>query len=150
MQEAIDLAVKNVHAGQGGPFGALVVRDGEVIARATNRVTSINDPTAHAEIMAIRKACERLGHFELSGCTLYASCEPCPMCLGAIYWARLDRVYYAGTREDAAAVGFDDEYIYRELDRSPSERKIPMENMMRGEAQRAFQAWIKTDDRMEY
>lgn len=150
MQEAIDLAVKNVRAGRGGPFGALVVKDGEIIARATNRVTSINDPTAHAEIMAIRKACERLGHFELSGCMLYANCEPCPMCLGAIYWARLDRVYYASTREDAAAVGFDDEHIYRELDRPPSERKIPMENMMREEAHRAFNAWVKTDDRMEY
>lgn len=149
MREAIERAIENVRAG-GGPFAALVVRDGEVIARGTNSVTPHNDPTAHAEIVAIRKACDALGRFHLDGCTLYTTCEPCPMCLGAIYWAHLDRVLYAGTRADAADVGFDDAHIYEELGRPPGEREIDMQQCLRAEAQRAFDAWTEFDERVEY
>ena len=149
MQEAIDLAVQNVRSG-GGPFGAVVVSDGEIIARGTNRVTDRHDPTAHAEVMAIRSACESVGHFELTGCTLYTSCEPCPMCLGAIYWARLDRVAYAATREDAAKAGFDDDHIYQEMEKPPPDRQMPMQNMLPDEAHRPFEAWDALDERIEY
>lgn len=151
LHKAIDLAVENVTSGQGGPFAALVVEDGEVVAKGTNVVTTTQDPTAHAEITAIRNACEARGHFELKGCTLYSTCEPCPMCLGAIYWARLDRVVYAASRTDAAEAGFDDAHIYNEIDRPPAERSIPMEQQLDGpEAQRPFQVWHNYDDRVEY
>jgi tRNA(Arg) A34 adenosine deaminase TadA len=144
------MAVQNVTAGQGGPFAALVVRDGEIIGRGTNVVTTMNDPTAHAEVTAIRRACNTADHFELTDCTLYSTCEPCPMCLGAAYWARLDRVYYAATREDAADAGFDDNHIYEELARPPSDRRIPMEQGLRDEAQRPFDAWLDYEGRVEY
>ena len=150
LEDAIDLAVENVESGLGGPFAALVVADGAVLATGTNRVTTVHDPTAHAEITAIRAACKERGDFELDGCTLYATCEPCPMCLGAIYWARLDRVVYAATRTDAADAGFDDDHIYEEIDRPPADRRIPMEQHLKGEAQRPFEAWRDYDERVEY
>ncbi|MFB6098806.1 MAG: nucleoside deaminase [Salinibacter sp.] len=144
------MAVQNVTSGQGGPFAALIVEDGTIIGRGTNVVTTVNDPTAHAEVTAIRRACDARNDFELTGCTLYATCEPCPMCLGAAYWARLDRVYYAATREDAAAAGFDDNHIYEELTTSPEERRIPMEQKLESAAQRPFEAWLDYEDRVEY
>ncbi len=150
LREAIDLAVDNVRTGQGGPFAALVVRGGEVLGQGTNIVTTANDPTAHAEVMAIRRACDAQNDFELQGCTLYVTCEPCPMCLGAAYWARLDRVYYAATRTDAAAAGFDDDHIYEELTKPPAERHIPMERALEAEAQRPFEAWLDYEERVEY
>lgn len=150
MQKAIELAIENVNSGRGGPFAALVARNGTVIAQGTNRVTTQHDPTAHAEIVAIRAACEAVDDFELTGCTLYTTCEPCPMCMGAVYWARLDRVMYASTREDAAAVGFDDAHIYDELQRSPSDRRIPMKQMCPDEAQRVFEVWEQFEERVEY
>lgn len=150
MREVISLAIENVESGRGGPFGALVVRDGEIIARGTNRVTTEHDPTAHAEVVAIRGACAAIDDFELTGCTLYTSCEPCPMCMGAVYWARLDRVVYASTRADAAEAGFDDHHIYEELARPPAERRIPMKQMLREEGQQAFNAWLDFEGRVEY
>lgn len=150
MRRAFALALDNVESGRGGPFAALVVKDGNIIAEGTNRVTSANDPTAHAEIVAIREACRRLGSFQLEGCTIYATCEPCPMCLGAIYWARPARVYFAGTAADAAAAGFDDGLIYEELKRPTSQRKIPMTQLLRQESLALFEAWKKKPDRMEY
>ncbi len=150
MQEAIEQAIENVRTGRGGPFGALVVKDGEVVARGANLVTASNDPTAHAEVVAIRKACRSLGSFQLDDCDLYTSCEPCPMCLGAIYWARLRRVFYGGTHEDAAAAGFDDHFIYEELALPPGERYIEMIPLLRDEAQRAFDAWNQQEGRIEY
>ena len=144
------MAVQNVTTGQGGPFAALIVRDGDVLGRGTNVVTTINDPTAHAEVTAIRRACDALDDFELTGCTLYSTCEPCPMCLGAVYWARLDQVYYAATQQDAAAAGFDDHYIYEELDKPPTDRTIPMRQRLQEEAQRPFEAWLDCDDRVTY
>src|ERR1700733_13358603 len=130
MQEAIRQAVENVRQGRGGPFGAVVVKDGSVIATGANSVTTTNDPTAHAEVIAIREACLALGTFQLTGCEIYTSCEPCPMCLGAIYWARPDRVYYAATASDAADAGFDDSFIYEELKHAHTERRIPLELIM--------------------
>jgi guanine deaminase len=150
MEEAIELSRRNVHDGAGGPFAAIVVKDGQVIARGTNRVTSTNDPTAHAEVIAIREACRTLKTFRLVGCELYATCEPCPMCLGAIYWARLDAVYYASTRDDAARIGFDDLWIYQELSLPLSKRKVRMTQMMRDEALVAFHDWEKKADRVQY
>ncbi|MDJ0736668.1 MAG: nucleoside deaminase [Nostocaceae cyanobacterium] len=150
MQEAIALSLKSVRSGRGGPFGAVIVKDGEIIAKSHNQVTSTNDPTAHAEIVAIRQACQVLQNFELKGCELYTSCEPCPMCLGAIYWARLDRVYYANTKADAAGIGFDDHFIYDELDLSIDKRKLPMIQLMRDEALTAFQEWAEKVDKVEY
>lgn len=150
LNAALDLAEENVTTGRGGPFAALIVRDDEVIAQGTNVVTTTTDPTAHAEIVAIRRACSVLDDFELEGCTLYSTCEPCPMCVGAVYWARLDRVYYAATREDAAAAGFDDDHIYEELTVAPDERRIPMQQRLRKEAQRPFEAWLDYEDRVEY
>jgi len=150
LEEAIDLAVENVQSGLGGPFAALVVEDGDVLATGTNRVTTVHDPTAHAEITAIRAACKERGNFELDGCTLYATCEPCPMCLGAIYWARLDRVIYAATRTDAANAGFDDDHIYQEIDKPPANRRIPMEQALPDESERPFEAWRNYDERVEY
>ena len=149
MQRAIDLAVENVRNG-GGPFGAVIARGGEIVAEGVNRVTSQHDPTAHAEVQAIRKACSELNTFDLTGLDIYASCEPCPMCLGAIYWAHLDHLYFAGTKDDAARIGFDDAFIYKELPLPIHERKLPTEAMMNAEAQAPFVAWQEKDDKVEY
>ena len=149
MREAIKLSAESVQSG-GGPFGAVIVRNGEIIARGENRVTVCNDPTAHAEVSAIREAAARMGTYDLSGCEIYSSCEPCPMCLGASYWARLDRLYYAGTRADAANVGFDDAHIYEELPLDPSQRELPTQTLLREEAQRVFEAWAGKLDKKEY
>jgi guanine deaminase len=150
MQEAIQLAVENVRTGRGGPFGAIVVKDGRVIASGTNLVTATNDPTAHAEVTAIREACRVLGAFQLADCEIYTSCEPCPMCLGAIYWARPDRVYFAATAGDASEAGFDDSFIYEELKHPHRERKIPFEAMMREAGLEPFREWKKKNDRIRY
>jgi tRNA(Arg) A34 adenosine deaminase TadA len=150
MARAIELAIENVRAGLGGPFAAVVVKGGRILAEGTNRVTSANDPTAHAEVVAIREACRVLGNFQLTGCDLYTTCEPCPMCLGAIYWARPARVFYAATGEDAARFGFDDSFIRGELDRPLAERKIPMQQMMREEALRVFPLWSQSPHKIEY
>lgn len=149
MRQAIALAVENVKNG-GGPFGAVIVKDGRVVATGVNRVVPNNDPTAHAEVNAIRAACVKLGTFNLSGCVLYTSCEPCPMCLGAIYWAHLDKIYYGATQYDAAAVGFDDSFIYRELELKPAERNKPVENILHNEALAPFDAWRSKADKVEY
>lgn len=149
MRQAIALAVENVKSG-GGPFGAVIVKDGKVVATGVNRVTSDNDPTAHAEVNAIRKACMLLGTFDLSGCVLYTSCEPCPMCLGAIYWAHLDKIYYGASQRDAAGANFDDSYIYREFELKPEERHKPAENILRHEAQAPFNAWREKKDKVAY
>ena len=150
MRRAIELALEGVRTASGGPFGALVEREGRVIATGFNRVLVERDPTAHAEIVAIRGACAALQSFELDGCTLYTSCEPCPMCLGAIYWARLDRVVYGCGRNDAARAGFDDALLYEEFERAPSERKIRFESFLCDEALAAMQAWIAKPDRTPY
>ena len=150
MQCALDLAVHHVHTGRGGPFAALVVQDGGLVAAGANRVTTQHDPTAHAEVVAIRAACHMLKTFDLSGCTLYTTCEPCPMCMGAIYWARLDRVVYAATREDAAAAGFDDAHFYEQIRKPLSERDLPMDTCLTGEADRPFEAWTAYSDRVRY
>jgi guanine deaminase len=150
MQRAVALALENVQSSRGGPFGALVVKNGEIIAEATNSVTSTNDPTAHAEMAAIRQACKKLEEFHLQGCEIYASCEPCPMCLGAIYWARLDRIYFAATAADAAKAGFDDSFIYQEISKPHAQRKIPMVQMMREEALNPFRAWEQKPDKISY
>jgi guanine deaminase len=150
MARAIQLAIENVRSGQGGPFGAVVVKENGVIAEGANRVTASNDPTAHAEILAIRQACQKLGNFELKGCELYTSCEPCPMCLGAIYWTRLSRVYYGGFAADASRVGFDDSFIYREIAEPHPQRGIPMIQMMREEALAAFRAWEEKSNKITY
>jgi tRNA(Arg) A34 adenosine deaminase TadA len=150
MQEAIRLSLENMRAGAGGPFGAVVVRDGEILGRGWNQVTSTNDPTAHAEVVAIREACRRLGRFHLDGCEIYASCEPCPMCLSAIYWARLERLYFAATREDAAAAGFDDARIYREIPKPVAERGLPSVQLLRDQALPAFVEWKAKLDKMPY
>ena len=150
MARAIELSIENVRSGRGGPFAALVVRNGEIIAEGVNQVTSTNDPTAHAEVIAIREACRKLADFELKDCELYTTCEPCPMCLGAIYWARPARVYFANTAEDASKIGFDDSLIYKEAARPHSQRKIPMIPLMREEALRAFRAWEEKGDKSLY
>jgi tRNA(Arg) A34 adenosine deaminase TadA len=150
MQRALALALENVQSGCGGPFAALVVRNGEIIAEATNGVTSTNDPTAHAEMVAIRESCKKLGTFQLAGCEIYASCEPCPMCLGAIYWSRLHRVYFAATAADAANAGFDDSFIYQEISKPHAQRKIPMVQLMREEALNPFRAWEQKPDKISY
>ncbi|MBK6348019.1 MAG: nucleoside deaminase [Bacteroidales bacterium] len=150
MAEAIQLARQNITSGNGGPFGAVIVKDGKIIAKGSNHVTTWNDPTAHAEVVAIREACHTLGSFQLDGCEIYTSCEPCPMCLGAIYWARPDKVYFAAGKEDAADAGFDDNFIYRELDLHPSSRSIPATQMMRDEAVDVFANWIKSDLKVPY
>ena len=149
MREAIRLSVENVKNG-GGPFGAVIVKDGEIIATGVNRVTANHDPTAHAEVSAIREACHKLDTFDLSGCEIYTSCEPCPMCLGAIYWAHLDKIYYGNNKNDASAAGFDDSFIYKELALAPGERKKRMENLLADEAIKAFELWRDTDDKTEY
>jgi len=150
MKEAIRQAVENVRSGRGGPFGAVVVKQGHVIATGVNRVTSANDPTAHAEVNAIREACRVLGAFQLAGCEIYTSCEPCPMCLGAIYWARPDRVYYAAAASDAARAGFDDSFIYEELSVPHGERKIPFVQEMRDAGLEPFQEWTRKSDKVRY
>lgn len=149
MRKAIELSIKSVRNG-GGPFGAVIAREGEIIAEGSNGVTIYNDPTAHAEVTAIRKACEKLGTFELKGCEIYTSCEPCPMCLGAIYWAHLDKIYYANDRKDAADIGFDDDFIYQEIEVKPQYRKKPSEILMREEGLEAFRIWNKKTDKIEY
>jgi len=150
MREAIRLAREKMRRGAGGPFGAVIVRDGQIIARGWNRVTSTNDPTAHAEVTAIRAACRKLQTFQLDDCELYASCEPCPMCLAAIYWARLKIIYYAGTRRDAARIAFDDDLIYREISRPVARRKIPMRQLLRPETLAVFAEWKNKADKIRY
>ena len=150
MRLAIDLAVENVRSGRGGPFGAVVVKDGQVIGRGVNSVTATTDPTAHAEVMAIREACRAVGGFQLEGCVLYSSCEPCPMCLGAIYWARPATFYFAATREDAALAGFDDDLIYRQLQLRPEERLIPGYRLSADTGEDPFVAWAQSPQRIAY
>lgn len=150
IEYALELALENVLTGTGGPFGAVLVKEKKIIATGTNLVTHYNDPTAHAEVMAIRHACEKLGTFQLVGCELYSSCEPCPMCLGAIYWSRLDKVYYANTRKEAATIDFDDEFIYREISKPLIERKIPFLNVKHPKAFNAFEAWKTMTTKITY
>jgi tRNA(Arg) A34 adenosine deaminase TadA len=150
MRAAIGLARTKMRANCGGPFGAVVVRQGKIIARGWNRVTSANDPTAHAEVTAIRAACRKLNTFRLDDCELYTSCEPCPMCLSAIYWARIQRVYYANTRRDAAKIDFDDDWIYREVARPIARRKLPMHQLLRAEALETFAEWQAKPDKVRY
>ena len=149
MKRAIELSIKSVNNG-GGPFGSVIVKGDEIIAEGSNKVTSNNDPTAHGEIVAIREACKKLNDFSLNGCELYSTCEPCPMCLSAIYWARIDKIYYANTREDARKIDFDDSLIYTELQKNIDKRKIPMIQMMRNEALKAFEMWNKKTDKVKY
>ena len=150
MRRAIALAEKNVADIGGGPFGAVVVHDGRIVGEGTNLVTGSHDPTAHAEVVAIRAACSELRTFSLAGCEIYASCEPCPMCLSAIYWARIARIYYGNSKIDAAAIGFDDDHIYREISLPISERAIPAERILADEAIAAFQAWDTADEKITY
>lgn len=150
MDEAIALSRRCLGTGKGGPFGAVVVKDGEIIGRGSNSVTLLNDPTAHAEVMAIREACQHLGSFQLDGCEIYTSCEPCPMCLGAIYWARPDKIYFAADNQDASAAGFDDSFIYQELDRPMMERKIASEQHDSEPAQEVFRQWINLEQKINY
>lgn len=150
MERAIELARTHMEAGDGGPFGAVIVREDTLVAEGWNRVTTDHDPTAHAEIVAIRRACEALQTFSLEGCEIYASCEPCPMCLAAIWWARLDRLYYAGSREDAAYAGFDDARLYEEIARPPEARTIPSDQLLHEEARAVFEAWIAKPDKTPY
>lgn len=149
MRKAIALSIENVKNG-GGPFGAVIVKDNEIIATGVNRVTANHDPTAHAEVSAIRAACEKLNTFDLSGCEIYTSCEPCPMCLGAIYWAHLDKIYYGNNKHDAADIGFDDSFIYDELALTPENRQKASETLLRNEAIEAFKLWENTADKTEY
>ncbi len=150
MRHAVRLSAERMREGAGGPFGAVIVKDGKVIAEGWNKVTSSNDPTAHAEVVAIRLACEKLGTFSLEGCHIYASCEPCPMCLAAIYWARIDRIYFGNTREEAAAIGFDDEFLYREIPKPIEERAIPTKHLALPEAQAVFAEWQAKPDKVTY
>ena len=149
MKRAIELSVESVNKG-GGPFGSVVVKDNKIIAEGSNKVTPTNDPTAHGEIVAIREACKKINTFTLGGCELYSSCEPCPMCLSAIYWARIDKIYYANTREDARKIDFDDSLIYTELQKSIDKRKIPMIQILRNKALKAFELWDKKKDKVKY
>jgi guanine deaminase len=150
LRRAIQLAEENVRMGRGGPFGALVARGVEILAEGTNLVTSCNDPTAHAEVVAIREACRKLGTFQLTGCVVYASCEPCPMCLGAIYWARPDALYFAASRDDAAGAGFDDSLIYEEIPRLLEARRLPTQTLLRAEGQSPFRLWHSSASRVNY
>lgn len=150
MRRAIRLAQEGIDRNAGGPFGAVIVKDGEIVGEGHNRVTSTNDPTAHAEIVAIRDACARLESFQLDGCVIYTSCEPCPMCLGAIYWARPARVFYAATREDAADIGFDDQFIYEELEKNFEHRQMKLVNLMRDEGLAVFENWANKLDKTKY
>jgi len=151
MQTAIDLAVKGVSQGAGGPFGAVVVApDGKIMGKGYNTVISANDPTAHAEVNAIRDACQQLGNFRLSGCRIVTSCEPCPMCLSAIYWSRISSIFYACTRKDAASIGFDDAMIYEEMNMHMNQRSIPSEQVMRDKGLKAFELWLDKSDKVKY
>ncbi len=150
MRAAIALAKEGMLSGKGGPFGCVIVKDGEIIGQGNNSVLATKDPTAHAEVVAIRDACKNLNHFQLEGCEVYTSCEPCPMCLGAIFWARPAKVYYACTKEDAAAAGFDDDFIYQEIELLPEMRKIPMVSILREESQKAFELWKEKGDKTLY
>ena len=149
MLRAIELSISSAN-GTGGPFGCVIVKDDKIIAEGSNKVTFSNDPTAHAEIVAIREACKQLNTFNLSGCDLYASCEPCPMCLSAIYWSHVDNIFYANTREDAKKINFDDSLIYSEISKKNEDRKIPIKQMLRDEALKAFEIWNKKTDKIEY
>jgi guanine deaminase len=150
MEKAIALATENVTSGRGGPFGAVIVRDGKIIATGANQVTGTNDPTAHGEVVAIRNACAALGSFQLTGCQIYTSCEPCPMCLAAIYWARCNAIFYGSSAADAAAAGFDDAFLYEEMKRSVGDRKIPAVNLLREQAKASFDAWREQANRINY
>jgi tRNA(Arg) A34 adenosine deaminase TadA len=150
MQEAIQLSIQNVLEGKGGPFGAVIVKDGKIIARGANSVTAHNDPTAHAEVVAIREACKNLNTFQLDGCEIYTSCEPCPMCLGAIYWARPAKLFYANSKEDAAAIAFDDKFIYEEIAKPIGERKLFTQQLLRDEAIIAFKNWAVSNIKSKY
>lgn len=150
LERAIKLSRERMEANQGGPFGAVIARDGKILAEGWNMVTSSNDPTAHAEVTAIRRACEAIGHFELKGATLYTSCEPCPMCLASAYWARLSRIVYSNTRAEAAAIGFDDAFIYDEVPKDPQDRSLKMEYRPRQDATDAFAAWVAKPDKILY
>jgi guanine deaminase len=150
MREAIRLSIENVKLGKGGPFAAVVVKDGKIISHGTNLVTTANDPTAHAEVVAIREACKALGTFQLDTCEIYTSCEPCPMCLGAIYWARPAKVFYGNTKQDAADIDFDDSFIYAELPKPIGERQIPMVQLLHDEAIKAFEEWKRKEDKIRY
>jgi guanine deaminase len=150
MRRAIALAQNGIDSNSGGPFGAIVVRAGEIVGEGCNQVTSTNDPTAHAEVVAIRAACARLGSFQLDGCVIYTSCEPCPMCLGAIYWARPERVFFGCTREDAARIGFDDQFIYEEIEKTHEHRQMKLANFLRDEALVVFQNWENKADKTKY
>ena len=150
MKKAIRISVANVEKQKGGPFGAVVVKAGKIIARGSNQVTASNDPTAHAEVVAIRKACKALKTFQLTGCEIYTSCEPCPMCLGAIYWARPDKLFYANSKEDAAAINFDDRFIYEEIARPIAKRKLFTKQILRDEALEAFKKWSESTNKTEY
>jgi len=149
MKRAIELSIESVNKG-GGPFGCVVVKDEKIISEGSNKVTLTNDPTAHGEIVAIREACKKINNFSLSGYELYSTCEPCPMCLSAIYWARIDKIYYANTRKDAQKIDFDDSLIYSEFQKNINKRKIPMIQMMRNEALKAFELWDKKKDKVKY
>lgn len=150
MKLAIQLSEQNVLKAQGGPFGAVIVKDGKIIAKSANKVTTTNDPTAHAEVSAIRSACKKLRTFDLTGCIVYTSCEPCPMCLSAIYWAKIERIYYANTKQDAEDIGFSDKLIYDELEKPINQRSLPISQMMRNDAQTAFKLWDQSSMRTEY
>ena len=149
MQRAIELSIESINSG-GGPFGSVIVKDEKIISEGMNRVTVNNDPTAHGEIVAIRNACKKLNNFNLSDCSLYSSCEPCPMCMSAIYWSRIGKVYYANTRDDAKKINFDDSLIYSEIPKKNEDKKIPIKQMMRNEALKAFDLWDKKTDKIEY
>jgi len=150
MRQAAELARENVVTGRGGPFGAVIIREGCIVGRGTNLVTSSNDPTAHAEVVAIREACHELKTFNLTGCQIYTSCEPCPMCLGAIYWARLDKIFFANSRHDAARIGFDDDQIYKEMTLAHDQRSTPIEPVASEEAQASFELWTAKTDKVPY
>ncbi|HET9019373.1 MAG TPA: nucleoside deaminase [Acetobacteraceae bacterium] len=150
MRRAVALSMEKMQAGTGGPFGAVIARDGEIIAEGWNQVTSTADPTAHAEVVAIRRACQSLGRFDLTDCEIYTSCEPCPMCLGAIYWARLRRIWFGNDRADAAAIGFDDDFLYREIPLPLGERSVPTQRLLGEEARAAFEAWLRKSDKVPY
>jgi guanine deaminase len=150
MKKAIELSKHNVESGKGGPFGAVVVKDGKIVGEGWNKVTLHNDPTAHAEVEAIREASQKLKNFDLSGCEIYTSCEPCPMCLSAIYWARISKIYFANTKTDAARIQFDDDFIYQEIPKAQHDRKIPMSQMMHEEALKVFEMWEKSSKKIPY
>ncbi|HNY40337.1 MAG TPA: nucleoside deaminase [Bryobacteraceae bacterium] len=150
LRRAIRLAVENVQSGRGGPFGAVIAKDGQVISEGSNRVTSANDPTAHAEVSAIRAACQSLGRFDLRGCTIYSSCEPCPMCLGAIYWARLDALYFAASHRDASSAGFDDSFIYTQVPLKAELRSLPTHRSLEAEGGEPFALWVATETKIPY